>query len=172
MQLLGLKLEVQSALGAGSRFRLTVPCGGEVRATPRAAAAVLAPPTPPEHERGPKILLIEDEAGVRVATALLLRAAGYEVLACASPSDASAQLQAEGAIDLLISDYHLGGEVSGAEFILAARERLGEQLPAILLTGDTSMGVQGLQRDARWRIARKPLHADELLTLIGELLER
>ena len=172
VQLLGLKLEVQSALGAGSRFRLTVPCGAEVSATPLAAAAQLTPATLPERERVPKILLIEDEAGVRVATALLLRAAGYEVLACASPSDAFAQLQAHGAIDLLISDYHLGGQVSGAEFILTARERLGAQLPAILLTGDTSMGVQGLNPDARWRIARKPLHADELLALIGELLER
>ncbi len=172
VRLLGLKLEVQSALGAGSRFRLTVPSGGQVSATPVSTAAPLAAVELPARARAPRILLIEDETSVRVATALLLRAAGYDVRVCASPGDASAELHAQGAIDLLISDHHLGGEVTGADLIRTARKRLGAQLPAILLSGDTSMSVQGLKPDARWRIARKPLHADELLALIAELLER
>lgn len=172
VNLLALKLEVESTPGVGSRFRLTVPAGAascESASTPPPAQASSEPR---RVTLAPQLLLIEDEASVRTATELLLRAAGCEVWTGASQADAFAQLERYARIDLLISDFHLAGEANGVEVIAGVRARLGWDLPAILLSGDTSASVQGLPHDEHWRIARKPLRAEELLGLIGELLER
>jgi len=40
----------------------------------------------------------------------------------------------------------------------------------VLITGDTSSAVKELERDERLRLARKPIHAEELLTLLKSLL--
>ena len=170
IELLGLKLKVQSSPGAGSRFQLTVPAGSGAVAP--AGAIEAAPPEPTPFSSTPRILLIEDEASVRRATELLLRASGYEVYAGASEQEALAVLDGHPQIDLLISDYHLAGEVTGTQVIDTVRARLGTQVPAILLSGDTSSSVQAPPHDARWRTARKPLRAEELLGLIGTLLGR
>ena len=170
VNLLELKLEIESTPGVGSRFRLTVPAGvtkPESRSAPPPAQASSEP-----HRAvvAPRILLIEDEQSVRTATELLLRAAGCEVWTGASHADAFAQLERHAHIDLLISDFHLAGQTNGAEVIAGVRARLGRNVPSILLSGDTSASVQGLAQDEHWRIARKPLRAEELLDLIGELL--
>ncbi len=170
VNLLGLKLEVHSVLAAGSCFRLMVPAGAPPSEAAGAVPAVSAVRLERPAAAAARILLIEDEASVRVATELLLRAAGYEVLAGASKADALEQLERHAGVDLLISDFHLAGAATGLEVIDEVRARLGARLPVILLSGDTSASVQGLQGDPHWRIARKPLHAEGLLTLIGELL--
>jgi len=38
------------------------------------------------------------------------------------------------------------------------------------MTGDTSAVIRGLALDTRMRIASKPVHADEMLRLLQELL--
>ncbi len=167
VSLLGVKLEVQSVLEAGSCFRLAVPAGAP---SSEAAGTVPAVSAAPPAAAAARILLIEDEASVRVATELLLRAAGYQVLAGASKADALEQLERDAGVDLLISDFHLASAATGVEVIDEVRARVGARLPVILFSGDTSASVQGLQPDPHWRIARKPLHAEALLTLIGELL--
>ena len=43
-------------------------------------------------------------------------------------------------------------------------------MKAVLITGDTSSAVKELPRDPHLRIASKPVKADELLALLGELL--
>jgi CheY-like chemotaxis protein len=73
-------------------------------------------------------------------------------------------------IDLLISDYHLGGGETGTQVIAALREALGAPLKAVLMTGDTSTAINELPRDPLLRVASKPIVAEELLTLLRALL--
>lgn len=73
-------------------------------------------------------------------------------------------------IDLLVSDYHLKENQTGLDVITAIRDTLARNIPAILVTGDTSTAIRKLPRDAGLRLASKPIDADELLTLIPELL--
>ena len=71
----------------------------------------------------------------------------------------------------VVTDYHLGGSDTGLELIDAVRIMIGRRIPVALVTGDTSSAVNKLPQDARLRVASKPVDADELLTLISELLD-
>lgn len=168
--LLGLRLDVHSESGRGSSFSLALPIGGARPVDSDMSTSLLGM----RRGRGVsgRVLLAEDDAAVRHATRLLLESEGYEVIAAESREHALQKAQAHERLDLLIADYHLGAGGTGLEVIASVREQRGAELPAILLTGDTSAAVQALHHDERLRIASKPLHADRLLALIEELLER
>jgi two-component system CheB/CheR fusion protein len=166
--LLDLKLEVQSELGRGSLFALRLPVGRRgSRREPRpdVAAAVQGAAARPA-----AVLLVEDDAGVRNATRMLLQSEGYAVTAVASLADALQHARQDRPVHLLLSDYHLGNNETGTQVIASVREALGRPLKAVLVTGDTSAAMQRLPADADTRIASKPLTAEELLGLIRELL--
>ncbi|HYX74358.1 MAG TPA: PAS domain S-box protein [Steroidobacteraceae bacterium] len=166
VKLLNLRLEVTSELGKGSVFSLLLPRGQSERmAPPQAAAASRESPA-----GQPRVLLVEDDPGVRDATRMLLRVEGYQVTAVASLADALRSAQHEGAPDLLITDYHLGEGELGTEVIAALREKLRAELKAVLITGDTSNVVKHLPNDPRLRVAAKPIDAEQLLKVLGELL--
>jgi DNA-binding NtrC family response regulator len=115
-----------------------------------------------------RILLVEDDPGVRNAMRMLFRIEGYDVTAAAGASEAFELLRDE-LFDLLVTDFHLEGGRTGTQVIAAARERRGD-LKAILVTGDTSAAVREMQGDARLRIASKPINSEELLGQVRVLL--
>lgn len=169
--LLGLRLEVQSEVGRGSTFALQLP---EATGTPQAteiapAAAAATGSVPPS---SPRILLVDDDLGVRNATAMLLKVEGYRVATAASPQEAMQRAVENPDIDLLITDYHLGEGETGVQVIAAIRAAVGSGLKVILVTGDTSSRIRGLKPDENTRLASKPIDADELLAAIGALLPR
>jgi len=167
VKLLGLRLEVRSEVGRGSTFALGLPPPARaesVRHAPQASAAPQPLPT------AARILLVDDDAGVRNATAMLLEVEGFEVALAASLAEALEQLRRGTRIDLVIADYHLQQGETGLEVIAAVRERVGPELAAVLVSGDTSSTLRNLTADERVRVASKPIRADELLRLIGELL--
>lgn len=172
VSLLDLKIEVRSEPGRGSSFCVDVPAGAARHpiavCEPHGQARDdrLAPPRPS------RILLVEDDASVRNATRMLLEAAGREVVTAGSLAEALRVLDMHAELHLLITDFHLGPEGTGIDVIAAVRQRRGAALPAILLSGDTSMDVQGREHDSRCRIVSKPLQAEQLLTLIEELVGR
>lgn len=111
---------------------------------------------------------------MRNATGKLLTLEGYRVTAVSSLTEALRAMP-EGAPDLLITDYHLKDGELGTEVIATLRRRWGTNLKAVLITGDTSAGIKALSGDPHsgdphLRIASKPVDADELLTLLRELL--
>jgi CheY-like chemotaxis protein len=116
------------------------------------------------------VLLVEDDPAVRQATRMLLKVEGYRVTAVECLSEALQHARDGHSIDLLVTDYHLGNGELGTEVIAALRESLALPLKAVLMTGDTSTAVAQLPRDPYLRIASKPIHADELLTLLRALL--
>jgi two-component system, sensor histidine kinase len=169
VRLLDARLEAQSEVGKGSVFALLLPF---------ARAGVAA--APPEADRAPeaavpvagaRVLLVEDDASVRDATSMLLRVEGYRVSAVASLAEA-VQSAREASPELLITDYHLGNGELGTEVIAALRDRLGADLKAILLTGDTSAVIREMQADPQLRILSKPVDAEELLALLQASLGR
>ena len=70
----------------------------------------------------------------------------------------------------MIADYHLQKGETGIEVIAAARAVAGEHLGAVLVSGDTSSTLRDVKATDRLRIASKPIQADELLSIMAELL--
>ena len=169
VKLLGLTLDVSSVPGKGSSFCLEVPAGTrELSAAPRPLEAA-APRLSSRAASAPQVLLVEDDAGVRDATRMLLMAEGYQVVTAASYAEALSRFDAQPRIDLLITDYHLSG-ATGMEVISSLRAKRGTPLNAILVSGDTSNRVQGLVHDTGLRMVKKPIQAEQFLAVINELL--
>ncbi len=124
------RVEIKSAPGEGSRFRvilplLEVPEGESVR--PRRQLNL-------PRGRGERILLVEDESGVRGALAMLLETLGYQVTDVGSGEEAIESV-AETAPDLLLTDLVLPG-VDGASLAARLRDRW-PGLKVVLMSGYT-----------------------------------
>lgn len=93
--------------------------------------------SPPEAPRPlpPRVVIVEDDEGVRDVLAMLFADDGYEVIACAGVEKARAALQSQPP-RLLISDLRLGNAPRGGlELVRGVRERCQQPPEAIVLTG-------------------------------------
>jgi CheY-like chemotaxis protein len=167
-RLLDIELHVRSRPGEGSEFSFVLPLADGSRDT---AAAGDRESADPVQGSGQRVLLVEDEAGVRNAMKLLLQLEGFSVTAMATAAEAVSALRSGLHIDLLVTDYHLEANHTGSEVIAAAREAQGAGLKAVLVTGDTSSAIRAMQADAHLRIASKPINSADLLATIRALLQ-
>jgi two-component system alkaline phosphatase synthesis response regulator PhoP len=117
-----------------------------------------------------RILLVEDEPGVRLVVSDLLRAEGHAV-ETAEEGVSGRRLATEERFDLLILDVLLPGP-GGLEICHAARER-GFDGAILMLTakGQVADRVRGLQTGADDYLI-KPFDPDELVARVSALLRR
>ena len=139
---------------------------------PLSEAAPAAPATPLFGRSGAgRVLLVEDEPGLRAVVPRTLELAGYEVTPCTDGEDALARLGRDAGHDLVLSDVsmpRLGGEQLARE--IHARY---PTLPIVLMTG-YARGVSLDQARAEGVVAilHKPMTARDLVNAIGEALGR
>ena len=162
-ELLGCPLEARSTVGQGSCFSLHVP---RAPAKTRAADAIVRNMVTLRPD-GVSILVVDDDAAVAQATAMLLESVGYRVIVAKSCAEALQKLtEHDGPPSLLICDYHLGAQENGVDVIRNIRARVGSDLPAILISGDTSSGIaDSLSGIDHCHLLSKPASADDLLEL-------
>jgi len=112
------------------------------------------------------ILHVDDDEESRLATGTLLTAAGFAVYEAASAASALAQADSvRNRLDVLIVDYHLGGDMTGTEVAEALARELGHGVPTIILTGDPANAeIPWLRNSPVW-VVRKP--ADPLTLVAG-----
>jgi PAS domain S-box-containing protein len=165
--LLGAELGVQSEPGRGTVVSIALPVGAGVESRDR---RMVGEPSVSAAARHAHILLVDDDARVRNATRSLLRIEDYMVHSAETYAEALEHAAAHPEIQLLITDYHLGGGETGLQVVESVRARLGAELPAVLITGDTSLAIRELPAERRLRTVSKPVNPDELLKLIRELL--
>ena len=117
----------------------------------------------------PKILLVEDEPGVRRSLQLLLHAQGYDIRSYAS----SAALIADPLVDeaiCLVADYRMP-EMDGLAVLRSLRAR-GWQRPAILVTAYNSPDlVERAMKEGFSVVIEKPLREHALADAIARLTE-
>ncbi len=124
---------------------------------------------PPE-SKVPKfrLLVVDDDPGMRENLAELFESLGYEVVTAANAPDALARLEG-GAVDLLLTDYRMPGP-TGVELIEAARKRQ-PALRAVLMTafGDSFTEIESVRRGAIGYL-NKPFEADEVVAFVEKIL--
>ncbi|GEP01550.1 response regulator transcription factor [Methylobacterium haplocladii] len=115
------------------------------------------------------ILLVEDDDGMRVLVARILRESGYRVSACRSGAEMWSLLS-DTAVDLVLLDVMLPGP-SGFDLLRALRAK--GTLPVIMLSArnEEADRVLGLELGADDYVA-KPFGRPELLARIRALLRR
>ena len=99
----------------------------------------------------PCILVVDDDASVRVSLALLLKQSGFEVLDCEEPAQVPALLSAR-RVDLVLQDMNFSPQTSGEEglSLLAAIKAQQPALPVLLMTawGSIQLAVRGVKLGA------------------------
>ncbi|HUO88375.1 MAG TPA: response regulator [Rhizomicrobium sp.] len=116
--------------------------------------------------RAPTILVVDDEALIRMAASDFLQECGFRVLEAANAREAVEMIRAYAVvIDLVFSDVIMPGEMDG--FGLAAW--IGERYPAIpviLCSGDARKAALAREMLARERFFAKPYDLEAVATTI------
>ncbi len=154
--LLGGRLEVESAVGEGSTFRLVL------LADPTAGLAEAAEDA--TRLRGSTVLLIDDDARYRDRTASWLRRTGATVLEAADGFEGLRRAR-EGSPDVVILDVGLPG-LSGLQVLAyLKRDRQLRDVPVVVATSDGDLETRCHEAGCAAWIA-KPFGANELLRVL------
>ncbi len=146
---------LRSCPGKGSVFFVTAPLG-QAAPKPRKAPGAPEPPAAGEPLDGLKVLAIDNEPRVLEGLRVLLTRWGCLVATAQGLDDSATALEAMGAPDVIIADYHLDLG-NGVAAIGGLRERFGRSTPAILLTADRSPEVRDEAERADVRVMTKPI---------------
>lgn len=159
--LLDHRIEVESDPGRGSRFTVTMPVIADMAA--HIAEELSSDRELPETGSG-LVILIEDDVSVANAWGLLLEAEGYKVATAASAKEARALVEH---IDeppaLLISDFHLLGGSTGVQAVSLIRQHYDLEIPAFIVSGDTSKVVKEARLIDNCTLMSKPVDTARLL---------
>ncbi len=168
-ELLGHRLELRSALGHGSVFRVSAPAaharGAAARTRTRAPQRI----TRPDGVR-PAIALVDDDAGALAALDALLSAWGIDVVPANSiEALVIALASAPREPDALIADLHLAGGASGLDAIARLRADLDRPLPAIVISADGSAEAEARVRAMGHLLLRKPVEPARLRAALAAI---
>jgi PAS domain S-box-containing protein len=161
-------VRVRSAPGQGTTLTIHLPRHAiappmEEAEEPPAQAA----PTPPRAD-GARVLVVEDDAGVRAVVSEALHDLGCTVLE-AHDGDAGWQiLQSAAPVDLLITDIGLPGMNGRA--LAEGAPGLRPGLPVLIITGYAGAAAAALQPPPGVRLLRKPFALAEFGPLVVEML--
>ena len=117
-----------------------------------------------------KILIIDDDGGLRKSLSLILGDAGYEV-AQAEDGETGLSAAVEEAPDIILCDVRMP-RLGGLEFLDAYREAGGEALVLVMTAyGGLELAVEAMKKGA-YDYIPKPFGADEVLLVVRKAEER
>lgn len=168
-RLLGFRIKINSVMGHSTEVIVTIPAEVVTKSssqTPHAQAPSAERAAPAKT----RILLVEDNDGVRMATELFLKLEGFEVRSAGSFAEAEQQLATLAPGDIVIADYHLDSAHTGLDILRLARANHGFDVPGIILSGDLPSLVRTLSTPIpASKFLSKPVDTDALLQAIKEL---
>ena len=167
---LGHAVSFSSRVGRGTVFHVDVPLSAAVASDQAGLSG--------GHERtrgyglfGTRVLLVENDPAVREGMAALLGRWHCAARGAASTAEAMALLQVGSWRPVIvIADQHLDHGDLGSVTIGAVRDRLGANVPALIITADASDTLAGIVRASGIEMMRKPVKPAQLRALMAHLL--
>jgi signal transduction histidine kinase/CheY-like chemotaxis protein len=159
-KLLGHEIALATRPGRGSRFSISVPRVVDVRAPFSHEART--------HERridatggaleGATVAVIDDDPAAVEGMRALFSTWGAAVAGGCDAGDALAELgRMERYPDLIVADLRLDRDRNGLDAVATLREELGFRVPAIVVSGDTSVEATHAVRSAGFALLPKPV---------------
>ncbi len=151
------QLDIASAPGAGTTFRITLPCHHSTGEEEQEARLTL--------DRSLRVLVVDDEPNTRDIVSQYLRHDGHRVLTATNGDEAMQRVMSED-LDLVITDHGMPG-MNGLE-LASAVHRVAPSKSIILLTGFAfGPEQQPVSIDC---VLKKPLVREELRGALKRLL--
>ena len=117
----------------------------------------------PSHQ---KVLIVDDDSGLREMLAGILRIKGIQSLMAENAVDAMKLLSADDSIALVITDLRMT-PVDGLNFVRQIRESVWADLPIVIVSGDANIrdAIEGMHLGIV-DFLLKPIEPDKLLPLV------
>lgn len=162
-QQLGSQIQIDSAVGKGSRFQFLLP---------RCEAKIVAPsPTLAERIgfKGLRVLVVDDQQANLDAMQTLLRKWQCDVYLADDQSHAR-ELARQHQPQLLLIDYQLSAQQNGLQLIVELRKLLGQTTHAVLITANQEDNLLAQCKQAKVNYFAKPVKPAKLRVLMQSLL--
>jgi two-component system, sensor histidine kinase len=169
--LLNCPLTVRSTPDKGSVFSISVPF----------VANSISKPAPQlnyvEDIEGTRVLVIDDEALIRVGMCQVLEEWGCKVMQAESIEQAlsllNEQIQNQQCnVDMILTDYRLRKNQTGLDAIENIHAACNKKIPAIILTGDTDPERLREAKNSGYKLLHKPVSSAKLRSLMSYLLDQ
>jgi CheY-like chemotaxis protein len=162
----GGQVKVQSSLGVGTTVTLYFPVDDSQPDEPELGPHEAHEAELPSHDE--TILLVDDEAAIRLMTSELLSEVGYRVIEAVDSVSAMKQAETLERLDLLLTDIGLPGLMNGISLANELKMKY-PHLKVLFITGFA--GASGLvSPDSATRILTKPFSLNELNSRVHSLL--
>ncbi|MFT6909370.1 MAG: signal transduction histidine kinase [Oleiphilaceae bacterium] len=159
-KLLGHEISVASEVGVGSTFSIKIPLVEHEFDTQQ---SLVTQTIPTKSETSLLIALVDDEESIREGLSQLLSLWGYEVIVAASGTKLIEQLEQMGRQpNVLITDYRLANNLTGMDVIAALNAMFQEDIPALIVTGETDKQQIKQMNTENFQVLNKPVHPAKL----------
>ena len=165
--LLDYRLDAASTPGHGSVFAVEVPVAC-TQSTAHGRKRVSEEEKAYEAD-GITVLLVDNDTAILDACHNVVTASGHRLECARSRAEALEQVRRGVRPDVIICDLRLR-QYPGTTIIHHLREALGQEVPAILLTGDTSFTETDMQDLPGCRLLYKPVEFELLHRVINEMV--
>lgn len=156
----------RSWIGKGSVFSLSLPLADYAPSSLSVSQSIVVQP----QMNNALIVVIDDEAQIVESTSSLLELHGFTVITASGSADAIKKLQhTDKRPDLLLCDFRLLNE-TGVEAISLIQEEFNFDIPAIIVTGETTTDAIQAITHLGYKTLFKPLSSDSLLQAINTTL--
>jgi CheY-like chemotaxis protein len=163
-RLMNHTLTFASCPGRGSAFGVRV--ARDVKARGLKRIGPQRPAADPIGLRGLRVLCVDNDCSILDGMEALLGQWGVHVLKARSSAEAE-QLYAEGDIDAILADYHLGDGVDGIELLRRLHDGRAPVRSAALISADHGAELALLARTAGYPLLHKPLRPAALRALLS-----
>jgi signal transduction histidine kinase len=165
--LLQLEVKVRSRPGRGSMFAVEVPAGELIERLPAESRI----DEPDGRLQGRAVLVVDDDSRVLKAANYLLDSWGMRPTCVSNVEQTLALLsRADHRFDIVLLDFCLQDGWNGLQLYSEICRRLGNRIPALLLTGDLSVGRLREVQESGMSILYKPIDTAELYRLMREVI--